>query len=209
VAKASRIYLEVGKQWVFACAIEWPGWCRRATGEQAAVAALLDYASRYREVAGPGFSAGEVEIVGRLDGNATTDFGAPSVSGPWDETPLVGAHGKRLITLLEACWRAFDAVVAGAPATLRKGPRGGGRDRDQIVDHVRDAERAYSRKIGLRVLQGTPWDEQRVTIVAALSSPLADDGVGPATGWTPRYALRRIAWHVLDHAWEIEDKSQD
>jgi len=25
--------------------------------------------------------------------------------------------------------------------------------------------------------------------------------------WPARYAIRRIAWHVLDHAWEIEDKS--
>lgn len=26
-------------------------------------------------------------------------------------------------------------------------------------------------------------------------------------GWPPRYAARRIAWHVLDHAWQIEDRS--
>jgi hypothetical protein len=25
--------------------------------------------------------------------------------------------------------------------------------------------------------------------------------------WPPRYAARRIAWHALDHAWEIEDRS--
>ena len=25
--------------------------------------------------------------------------------------------------------------------------------------------------------------------------------------WTARYFLRRAAWHVLDHVWEIEDKS--
>jgi hypothetical protein len=29
----------------------------------------------------------------------------------------------------------------------------------------------------------------------------------PGDGRPPRYAIRRIAWHVLDHAWEIEDKS--
>jgi hypothetical protein len=27
-------------------------------------------------------------------------------------------------------------------------------------------------------------------------------------GWPPRYAARRIAWHALDHAWEIEDRSE-
>lgn len=25
--------------------------------------------------------------------------------------------------------------------------------------------------------------------------------------WTPRYAVRRSAWHALDHAWEIEDRA--
>ena len=25
--------------------------------------------------------------------------------------------------------------------------------------------------------------------------------------WSPRYAVRRAAWHVLDHAWEIEDRA--
>ena len=31
-----------------------------------------------------------------------------------------------------------------------------------------------------------------------------------ATGssWMPAYFLRRAAWHVLDHAWEIQDKSE-
>jgi hypothetical protein len=24
--------------------------------------------------------------------------------------------------------------------------------------------------------------------------------------WPPRYVVRRAAWHVLDHAWEIEDR---
>jgi hypothetical protein len=26
--------------------------------------------------------------------------------------------------------------------------------------------------------------------------------------WSPRYAVRRAIWHVLDHAWEIEDRSR-
>jgi hypothetical protein len=33
---------------------------------------------------------------------------------------------------------------------------------------------------------------------------------GPRGGvrWTARYYVRRSAWHVLDHAWEIEDRAQ-
>jgi hypothetical protein len=31
---------------------------------------------------------------------------------------------------------------------------------------------------------------------------------GPRGGklWTPRFFVRRVAWHLLDHAWEIEDR---
>jgi hypothetical protein len=27
------------------------------------------------------------------------------------------------------------------------------------------------------------------------------------TLWSPRYFVRRSAWHALDHAWEIEDRA--
>ncbi len=100
-----------------------------------------------------------------------------------------------------ACWDAFDAVVAAAPPELRKGPRGGGRDRDPIAEHVREAERSYGRKLGAAVPPRTPWPEQREAL-AGLMRARAPDG-----RWTVRYAASRMAWHVLDHAWEIEDKS--
>ena len=41
----------------------------------------------------------------------------------------------------------------------------------------------------------------RTDLVAALRAGATE---GP---WSPAYAIRRIAWHVLDHAWEIEDKT--
>ncbi len=41
--------------------------------------------------------------------------------------------------------------------------------------------------------------------MGALQAP--DELVTPEKGWPPRYAARRMAWHVLDHLWEIEDKS--
>jgi hypothetical protein len=47
----------------------------------------------------------------------------------------------------------------------------------------------------------------RADILHILRQP--SDG-SPIAGrrWPPRYAARRIAWHVLDHAWEIEDRSE-
>lgn len=150
---------------------------------------------------GDGFAAGELSVLAREPGTATTDFGAPDVRFPADEEPPAAAEAERLAEVLERCWQAFDAVVAAAPAELRKGPRGGGRDRDAVVDHVREAERSYGRKVGVRVPPRTPWPEQREALLPALRS------AAPGTSWPTRYAVRRVAWHVLDHAWEIEDKS--
>jgi hypothetical protein len=195
-----RVGLEVGAKWVFASALDWPGWCRRGRGEHAALDTLLDYADRYAAVAGAGFAPRDLQVAGQVTGNATTDFGAPDVAGPWDSEPLEPSEADRLTRLLEAGWEYLDSVVADAPAVLRKGPRGGGRDRDAIVDHVCGAERSFSGKCGVRVPPRTPWDQQRETLAAALRAG------APGGTWPARYTLRRFAWHVLDHAWEIEDR---
>lgn len=200
MAGAQRIYLETGQTWVFACSLDWPGWCRRGKGEEPAVEALLSYAPRYRTAVGSRFAAGDVEVVGRVDGDATTDFGAPSAIGAWDHEPLTAEETRRQVGILQAAWRAFDDGAAAAPASLRKGPRGGGRDTNQIVDHVREAERAFASRSGGRVPPRTPWADQRALIVETLSSPPA------GAKWPARYALRRMAWHILDHLWEIEDR---
>jgi hypothetical protein len=198
----TRVYLENGKTWTFACALDYPGWCRRGKGEEAALEALLDYAPRYRKVAGRGWKPGELMVVGRIPGDATTDFGAPHIVGPWDEKVLTKPKRAEQLDLLQRCWTYFDKVVAGAPASLRKGPRGGGRDRDKVVDHVREAERAYAPGYGIRVPPRTPMPEHRDIIVTGLSVKAED------TKWPWPYVVRRMAWHVLDHAWEIEDRSE-
>ncbi len=199
--RTTRVQLELGKTWVFASALDWPGWSRRGKGEEAALAELLGFAGRYAAVAGPDFEAGDLRVVEKVPGTGTTDFGAPDARSASDGEPLSAADADRLAGLLERCWRALDAVVQAAPAELRKGPRGGGRDRDAVVDHVREAERSYGRTIGVRLSPGTPWEDQR----AALSAAFRDGA--PGGSWPARYAVRRFAWHVLDHAWEIEDKS--
>jgi hypothetical protein len=121
------IGLEIGSTWVFASAVDWPGWCRCGKGEDPAIAALLEYADRYRR-AGPGFRAGRPEVVGRVDGNATTNFGAPGVRGPWDDERLDAAEVARQVGLLRSSWEAFDQATTAAPTVLPKGPRVGGRD---------------------------------------------------------------------------------
>jgi hypothetical protein len=198
----ARVYLENGKTWTFACSLDYPGWCRRGKGEEAALEALLDYVPRYRKVAGRGWKPGEIKVVGRIPGDATTDFGAPHKIGPWDDKALTKPKRQEQLDLLRRCWTYLDKVVAGAPASLRKGPRGGGRDRDKVVDHVREAERAYAPKAGVRIPPRTPMPEHRRLIAAGLENFPKD------AAWPFAYVVRRMAWHVLDHAWEIEDRSQ-
>lgn len=214
---ATAVYLESGSRRVFACALEWPGWCRSGKNEGLALAALAAYAPRYAAVAteaGIRFPAGAdtFQVTERLQGTATTDFGAPDREASHDRQPLSRREANRLAALLAAAWTIFDRVVAGAPAELRKGPRGGGRDRDAIVEHVIGAEAAYARKQGVRLRPPTPGETtaavaaMRAAILDALRNAAGTRTV-PEKGWPPRYAARREAWHVLDHAWEIEDRS--
>lgn len=80
--------------------------------------------------------------------------------------------------LLEASWAYLDAVAAASAAELRKGPRGGGRDRDAMLRHVQEAERAYAPKVGCRVPPRTPWEQQRAMADAYNVAALAYEG-----GW--------------------------
>lgn len=197
----SRVYLEEGKKAAFAVSLDWPGWCRRAKTPTLALEALENYRERYAKIVSLPFDPSTLRVVGVLPGNATTDFGAPDARGPWDQDSLTPEELSRQLLLLQDCWNYFDVVVDHALATLRRGPRGGGRDRDDVVNHVREAERAYCSRAGLRVAPRTPWDEQRDAVLTALRSKTH------APKWPPGYTIRRCAWHLVDHAWEIEDKS--
>lgn len=196
------IYIEVGAKRAFASALEWYGWTRSGRDSEAAQAALLAYAPRYAPVAraaglrlpeGP-----ELEVIETVAGDASTDFGVPGKPAAWDSRPFAAGEVERMIALLEATWSVFDRVVAKAPAELRKGPRGGGRDRDKIVEHVAGAHDAYGRKLGVK-------KAGRAELAEALRR-VASEGP-PERGWPARYAARRTAWHALDHAWEIEDRT--
>ena len=216
--RPTRVYLEVGSKRVFACSVDWPGWCRSGRDEDVALAALASYAPRYAPVAaaaGIPFqrSAGnELDVVEQVSGDTTTNFGAPSQVPRLDAEPLTAAEARRHAALVAGAWSVLDAVVVEAPERLRKGPRGGGRDRDPMLEHVLGAESAYARKIGVRHRQPalddfTAIKAMRADIIDCLQSARAGTPPVP-NGWPPRYAARRIAWHVLDHAWEIEDKSE-
>ncbi len=208
-----RVYLEVARKRTFACAVEWPGWCRSGKTPDTALEALADYHGRYAAVAaqaGQRVGAPRFEVVEEVAGNATTEFGAPGVVPPSDAEPWRRGELTRHVALLRAAWAALDAAVAAAPPVLRKGPRGGGRDRDAIYAHVVEAEDAYARRIGVRARAAATdraaVDARREAIVQALTGKDATGGGAADWKWPPRYAVRRTAWHAVDHAWEIEDR---
>jgi hypothetical protein len=215
----TTVYLEVGQKRVFACALEWPGWCRSGPTEGRALDALAAYAARYAVVAleagidFPGTRRNGFHVVERLPGSAGyTDFGVPGAVATHDREPLMRQEAERQAALVRAAWVIFDRIAAAAPAELRKGPRGGGRDRDQVIDHVLGAEASYARKLGVKRRQPARDDAPAIAalrdaIVTVLRAPWDGAPLVPK-GWPPRYAARRIAWHVLDHAWEMADRSE-
>ena len=219
------IYLEIGKTRVFAGAVGWPGWCRGARDEEGAVRALLAYGPRYATVSHaadlrPAFRAPQratsFRVAERLTGDATTDFGAPSVAPTDDAAPVKPADLRRLRALMEASWAALDrAARSAAGVELAKGPRGGGRELAAILEHVARAEASYARRIGVHLIAGTGSDHSaaaREGVLDGLSRAVTAGipAAGPRGGvmWSPRYFVRRASWHVLDHAWEIEDRAE-
>jgi len=196
----TRVYVEVGDKRAFASAADWPGWSRSGKTEEAALEALAAYAPRYAKVAklakeDLSKDASDFIVVERLKGNASTDFGVPGNLAKDDSRPLTPKQRERLASLVEACWKYLDQVRAKVPQELRKGPRGGGRDRDKMYAHVVESEVGYSNAMDLRLKQ-----PDRAALSEVFRNPLKD------ARWPIAYAMRRIAWHALDHAWEMEDR---
>lgn len=218
------VYLEVGARRVFACAVDWPGWCRGGPDEANALENLLEYGSRYAKAirtARLGFipptRAAQLRVVERLKGTATTDFGAPGVIPSADREPAGPSDYARFQAMLRGGWRALDAARKRATGKeLSKGPRGGGRELDAIVRHVAEADAGYLGAFGWKVRLSGSTDDRVAAARAAILDALRASSRGeiPATGprggtrWPARYFVRRVAWHVLAHAWEIERRTQ-
>ncbi|HEU5382470.1 MAG TPA: hypothetical protein VFV38_44230 [Ktedonobacteraceae bacterium] len=207
------IYIELGGKKAIAWSLEWPGWCRIRKNEHEAIQALSETEARYRAIvqrAGLDFDPGDLVVVERLQGDGNTAWGIPSVLAPAERGPIDAATAQRNVAIIRASWETLKEVVATSPAELRKGPRGGGRDRDEVWRHVVEAERIYARRIGVR---HSPFD---VNDASALNSMLEETAAllgRPSNGeplvsggWNASYAVRRMAWHVIDHIWEIEDR---
>ncbi len=213
-AAAIAVSVEAASKKAFARAVDWPGWARSGKTEELALAALEAAAERYAlvaEEAGETFAPNGYDVVEETEGGSGTEFGVPSTITSSDSRSVTVPEAERLGCLVAAAWTVFDRIALYAPAELRKGPRGGGRDPDKIVAHVIESDWYYAREMGIREKQPNPADRDaikamREAMLEILRRP--SDG-SPLAGrkWPPRYAAARIAWHALDHAWEIEDRT--
>jgi hypothetical protein len=202
-----------------AFAIDWPGWSRGAKTAEIAVETLEAYRERYRPIADLAGMAREFDAAGPLEivedriGAGSTDFWGISFSPSTTEHgPLSDAEFDRSITLLQACWTFFDAVAARVSPEMRKGPRGGGRDRNRIIRHtIRTESEDFAKQVGLRIPEEaalTPdgLRQHRKTYVEAMRAYNAGEVEKRMRSWTLPFLIRHSAFHTLDHAWEMEDK---
>jgi hypothetical protein len=221
MADELRVILELGPKGkrVVAVAPDWPGLERGAKTEEAAIVRLGAYLPRYAPVAKragmeaefAAIATANVDVVEQYPGTGSTDFwGISFAFSDIDRQDLSSAELQRELSLLQACWAFFDDVRARVSAELQKGPRGGGRDRDRIVQHVLGTELGlFAAKVGVLSPEGALLTDDGLQAYrdAYCTAIRAFHAQGkPARTWPLRYLIRHTAYHTLDHAWEMEDK---
>lgn len=217
------IFLEIGSKRIFAGAIDWPGWYGQGRDERSAQEALLRTAPRYQHAIQStqlGFASptdlSQIQIIDRIPGNSTTDFGAPAVPPSSDAQPMDEGALQKSLAILRASWATLRITYqANLGKELRKGPRGGGRELDRILEHVLGANEGYLRRItwktaprpaSLDAALLTMAEQTERALTVAVTEGLPERGSRGGVIWRPLTFVRRAVWHILDHAWEIEDR---
>jgi len=221
MASHVRVALEIGPKGkkVVAVAPDWPGLARGATTEQAALERLRSYIPRYAPVTKlAGMAAAfttmtDVDVVEHYPGTGSTDFwGISFAFSSNDQQALSGEALERELTLMQACWAFFDDVCRRVSVEMQKGPRGGGRDRDQIVRHTLSTEQGWAKMIGVltpddALLTNEGLKTHREAYCHAIRDYHSQGKMaGKQAKWPLRYLIRHTAFHTIDHAWEMEDK---
>jgi hypothetical protein len=216
VTHSIRIGIEEGSKKSFASALDYPGWCRWGRTPQDAMDALSDYRERYNDVLSlehirhvPADTS-QVEIMQTVAGNATTEYGAPDKAFDLESEPLAGPDFERVVRIVRGSWAYLDQTAGKVSEALQKGPRGGGRDRSKMLLHVLEAERSYVRSVGVKTAPMSIDDrsaivDHRDAVIAAIQH-FGASGEELPKRWPLRYFIRRMVWHTLDHAWEMQDK---
>jgi hypothetical protein len=218
MTEALRVVLELGKKRrVVAGALDWPGLDRWGPSEDGALLTLSSYLQRYIGVAqraglGGAFTRlGDPQVVERVPGSSSTDFwGIAHVPSQVERAVLAEADLERRLDLLRACWAYFDDTAARVSRELRPGSRSAGRSRDQVIRHTYGSEpEQFARKVEVRtpldvVLTPEGLATHRLQFQDAIRAYNAEGR--PARTWPIQFLVRRVAHHVMDHAWELEDR---
>jgi hypothetical protein len=205
-----------------AYSVDWPGWSRGAKTAAAAVETLEAYRDRYREVARRAgleraFDAGgPLEIAEERVGTGSVDFWGISFSASSrEQEQLPDDELDRRLKLLRAAWSLFDDTAASVSAELTKGPRGGGRERDEIVRHVMRVETLdFASSLGRKIEEkDVPLDlegrqQHREAYVALIRDYNAGKVEKRMRSRTLPFLIRHTAFHTLDHAWEMQDRNR-
>jgi hypothetical protein len=157
-------------------------------------------------------AAGPLDVVEDRVGAGSTDFWGISFSpSDLEHEPMTDTEIDRKVELLRASWGFFDAVASRVSAEMRKGPRGGGRNRDEIIRHtIRTESEDFAKRLGLRVPEGgalTPKGlrDYRESFVATMREYNAGEAARMRS-WNLPFLIRHSAFHTMDHAWEMQDK---
>jgi len=204
---------------VVAVAPDWPGLERGAATGEAAIERLRSYFPRYATVTKlAGMEAAfatttAVDVVEHYPGTGSTDFwGISFAFSGIDQQAMSGEALERELTLMRACWAFFDGVRSRVSAEMQSGPRGGGRDRDQIVRHIVANEQDWAKKVGVvtpdeAMLTDKGMKAHRDAYCNAIRDYHSQGKLaGKMAKWPLRFLIRHTAFHTMDHTWEMEDK---
>ena len=176
-------------------------------------ARYADVAALAGEAFPPGEAASfELELVESVEGGGGTDFGVPSAITPLD--------GRRSPRPRPIGWPGSSrppgpcstaSPPGRRPSCARARAAAAGTATRWSATSTKPIT-AYAQVLGIKVPAPDRSDMATVTELRTRGAgrpPRRSDG-SPIAGrkWPPRYAARRIAWHALDHAWEMEDRSE-
>ena len=146
-----------------------------------------------------------------MPGSSSTDFwGIAHLPSETEREVLAAPNLERRLDLLQACWAYFDDTATSVSAELAPGPRSAGRTREQIIRHTYANEpEQFTRKVEVRTpieVVFTP-DGLAIHRQESLDAIRSYNAEGkPARTWPIQFLVRRIGHHVMDHAWEMEDR---
>ncbi len=157
--------------------------------------------------------ARDVEVVERVPGSSSTDFwGIAHVPSEIEREVLSPADLERRLDLLRRAGRTSTTSLRASPATCGPDPAAPGAraTRSSATCTATSRSRCHARSRSERPLEVVLTPEGLATHRQAyLDAFRAYNAEGkPARTWPIQFLVRRTAYHVMDHAWEMEDRAE-